>query len=239
MNFRDDMSQDPPRRKPEGDLRPEPKPESAREPGLEAKPKREAGGEYRGSEDSAETLSGTHPVGTGLGAVGGAAAGAAIGAAGGPLGMAIGGVIGAIAGGAAGHGIAEGVNPSEEDAYWRQQYRREPYHSEDYDYADYEPAFRLGYLDYPTHVGRTYEQAEEELGRDWEGRHRGDSRLTWHQAKPAARAAWHRVASRHFGSRHHGPQDDILERIDEEVGPLAEDDEDDVSIVDDQRGRIH
>jgi len=223
MNLRDDMSQDPQRPRPESDQRP------LRKPELE---------EGAQSEDSDEAASGTHAVGTGLGALGGAAAGAAIGAVGGPVGMAVGGVIGAIAGGAAGHGIAESINSTEEDAYWRQQYRREPFHSEDYDFADYEPAFRLGYLNYPTHVGRTYEQAEEELGRDWEEKHRGKSRLTWHQAKPAARAAWHRVASRHFGSRHHGPQDDILERIDEDLSPLT-DEEDDVSIVDDERGRIH
>ena len=48
--------------------------------------------------------SGSHPIGTGVGATGGAATGAAVGGAvGGPIGAAVGGVAGAVAGGAAGH----------------------------------------------------------------------------------------------------------------------------------------
>jgi uncharacterized protein (TIGR02271 family) len=65
--------------------------------------------------------SGSHPVGTGVGAVAGGAAGAAAGAAtgaalgtagAGPIGTGIGAVAGAIIGGAAGHGTAEGLNPT-------------------------------------------------------------------------------------------------------------------------------
>lgn len=225
MNLRDDMSQDPQRPRSEGSLRPVRRGEFE-----EARAK---------ADEEDEVVSATHPVGTGIGAVGGAAAGAAIGAVGGPVGMAVGGIIGAIAGGAAGHGIAESINPSEEDAYWRQQYRREAFHSEDYDYADYEPAFRLGYLNYPIHQGSGIDEAEEELGREWEEKHRGESRLTWDQAKPAARAAWHRIAARHFGSRLTGQHNDMLERVDEDVRPLNDDEKDDVSIVDGERGRIH
>src|SRR3954465_6822647 len=80
---------------------------------------------------------GSHPIGTGIGAAGGGAAGAAIGAAIGatatgpaaPVGAVVGAVVGAIAGGLAGKGAAEAVNPTAEDAYWRDNYKNRPYAS--------------------------------------------------------------------------------------------------------------
>lgn len=164
---------------------------------------------------------GSHPVGTGLGAVGGAAAGAAIGSVGGPIGTAIGGVIGAIAGGAAGHGIATSIDPNEEDAYWRENYRNEPFHTEGYDYADYEPAFRLGYLNYPTQAQWPHPGAEDQLAKDWET-NRGSSRLEWHHALPAARAAWHRVQARHLKESRAAKRDDELGAADDCLHPEDE-----------------
>ena len=70
---------------------------------------------------------GSHPVGTGVGSAGGAVAGAAAGAVvGGPIGAAVGGVVGAVAGGAAGHAAGEAVNPTEEAAFWRDNYNKRP-----------------------------------------------------------------------------------------------------------------
>src|SRR3954452_19187752 len=78
-----------------------------------------------------------HPVGSGVGAAAGAATGAAVGTAvAGPVGALVGAAVGAIAGGLVGHGIAEGVNPTEEDAYWRDNYRNRPYVSADRTYDD-------------------------------------------------------------------------------------------------------
>src|SRR5690606_23614384 len=86
---------------------------------------------------------GAHPVGTGVGATGGGAAGAAIGAAvGGPIGAAVGLAAGAVAGGLAGKGAAEAVNPTAEDAYWRENYSTQPWAERNYTYEDYQPAFR-------------------------------------------------------------------------------------------------
>src|SRR4030095_16448120 len=66
---------------------------------------------------------GAHPVGVATGGVAGAASGAAIGGVvGGPVGAAVGGVIGAVAGGLAGKGVAEAVDPTGEDNYWRENY---------------------------------------------------------------------------------------------------------------------
>src|SRR6187397_403270 len=84
----------------------------------------------RGTDANRDPITGTpgaHPVGTGVGAAGGAAAGAAIGAVGGPVGAAVGLVAGAVAGGLAGKGVAEKIDPTVEDAYWRENYSKRPY----------------------------------------------------------------------------------------------------------------
>src|SRR5690242_20849258 len=71
---------------------------------------------------------GSHPVGTGLGAAaGGLAAGAAVGTVAGPVGSVVGAAVGAIAGGLAGKGIAELIDPTAEEAYWRDNYATRPY----------------------------------------------------------------------------------------------------------------
>ena len=71
---------------------------------------------------------GAHPVGVAGGGTGGAAAGAAIGGAvGGPIGALVGGAVGAVAGGLAGKAAGEAVNPTEEDTYWKYNYKTRPY----------------------------------------------------------------------------------------------------------------
>ncbi len=73
---------------------------------------------------------GSHPVGTGVGALGAGAAGMAIGAVGGPVGAVIGGIAGAVGGAYAGKGVAESVNPTEEDAHWQSNYKNTSYFRE-------------------------------------------------------------------------------------------------------------
>jgi hypothetical protein len=136
---------------------------------------------------------GSHPVGTGVGAAGGALAGAAIGTAvGGPVGGVVGGAIGAVGGGLAGKGVAERIDPTVEDKYWRDNYRTRPYVGADESYETYEPAYRYGWESRNKFQGKTWEQAEPELGRDWD-RARGTSSLQWDRAKQATKDAWHRV----------------------------------------------
>jgi phage tail tape-measure protein len=138
-----------------------------------------------------------HPVGSGVGAAAGAATGAAVGTAvGGPVGTLVGAAVGAIAGGLVGHGIAEGVNPTEEDAYWRDNYRNRPYVSADRSYDDYQPAYRYGWESRAQAGNKTWEAAEPELGRNWNDYNRGAARQTWDEAKHATRDAWHRVENR-------------------------------------------
>ncbi len=135
---------------------------------------------------------GAHPVGTGVGAAAGGTAGAAIGMVAGPVGALAGAVVGAVVGGLAGKGVAEGVNPTAEDAYWRDNFVREPYYAMGRSYEDYSPAYRVGYEGRGLYDGRSFEDAEPELRRSYEAA-RGSSRLEWEEARVASRAAWHRV----------------------------------------------
>ena len=135
---------------------------------------------------------GAHPVGTGVGAASGGAAGAAVGALGGPVGAAVGLVAGAVAGGLAGKGVAEKIDPTVEDGYWKDNYSSRPYADRNVTYDDYRPAYRTGYEGYTRYPGKKYEQVEADLQRDYE-KSKGKSRLSWEKAKHATRDAWHRV----------------------------------------------
>ena len=138
---------------------------------------------------------GSHPVGTGVGAAAGGSAGAAAGAlVGGPAGAVAGAAIGAMAGALAGKGVAEMVDPTAEDAYWREAHRDEPYYSGSRDYGFYAPAYRAGYEGRVKYHGRGYDEVEDDLAADY-ARHRG-SDLDWDEVRPATRAAWERVDRR-------------------------------------------
>lgn len=134
---------------------------------------------------------GAHPVGTGLGATGGAVAGAAAGSIGGPVGAAVGGVVGAVVGGLAGKAAGEAVNPTAEEAYWRENYSREPYYQQGRTFDDYAPAYRLGLTGRTRYQG-DWASAEPQLASEWESARAGSS-LDWKQAQPASRAAWDRL----------------------------------------------
>lgn len=136
---------------------------------------------------------GSHPVGTGAGAAAGGAAGAAVGTVvGGPVGGLVGGAIGAIAGGAAGHAAAEGVNPTVEDAYWRENYVKRDYYESGRSYDDYAPAYRYGWEARTRYPNRTWNDVESDLSSGWD-KAKGQSGLAWDRAKLATKDAWHRV----------------------------------------------
>jgi len=141
---------------------------------------------------------GAHPVGTGVGAAGGAVAGAAAGSLGGPIGAAVGGVAGAVVGGLAGKAAAESVNPTAEDAYWRESYEREPYYVAGRTYDEYRPAYELGWSSVGRYEG-DFDAVEPHLARDW-GHARSTSPLEWDQARPATRAAWERAGTAGVGA---------------------------------------
>ncbi|NDP42134.1 MAG: hypothetical protein GZ089_05350 [Aromatoleum sp.] len=137
---------------------------------------------------------GSHPVGTGLGALaGGMAAGAAAGTVAGPVGTLVGAAIGAVAGGLAGKGVAEMIDPTVEDAYWRENYSSRPYVTTGSSYDDYGPAYRYGVSSYGKYEGRSFDEAGADLARDW-NQARGASRLEWERAKDATKDSWQRVS---------------------------------------------
>jgi len=135
---------------------------------------------------------GAHPVGAGAGAAAGAATGAAVGSFGGPVGTAVGAVVGGVAGGLAGKGVAERVNPTVEDAYWRENYATRPYYQPGDTYEEYRPAYRYGWEARNKYGELNWDDVEEDMERNWE-KNRGASNMTWNRAKHAIRDAWHRV----------------------------------------------
>lgn len=156
----------------------------------------EADTEHRQHDANRDPLTGepgAHPVGTGVGAAGGAATGAAIGGAvAGPPGALLGAAIGGIAGGFAGKGIAEAVNPTEEEAYWRTNYSTRPY-AEGRKYDELAPAYRYGWESRGRYADRTWDQSESDLERGWDSYRGTTSNLGWSDARHATRDAWSRV----------------------------------------------
>ena len=156
---------------------------------------------------------GAHPVGTGLGAAGaGAAAGAAGGALAGPAGAVVGAVAGGIVGGLAGKAAGEAVNPTDEDAYWRKNFKDRPYTEPSSTYEDYAPAYRYGWESCARCApqGGSFDKVEGDLARDWD-KSKGRSRLEWDKAKNAARDAWDRVENK-FRRSDTGRRDDTSRR---------------------------
>jgi len=83
------------------------------------------------------------------------------------------------------------IDATVEEAYWRENYLREPYFERGYTFDDYYPAYRTGWEGRVRYQGRTYEQVERDLQRDYQ-RNRGASQLEWSRNRHAVRAAWER-----------------------------------------------
>ena len=152
------------------------------------------------NRDPISGKSGAHPVGTGVGATGGAVAGAAIGAVAGPVGAAVGLAAGAVAGGLAGKEVAEKLDPTVEDAYWRTNYSKQKYVEGNVAFATYQPAYRTGYEGHNRYPGKKYQEVEADLQRAYESS-AGAATLVWDKAKHATRDAWNRGEKAVHGHR--------------------------------------
>jgi hypothetical protein len=86
------------------------------------------------------------------------------------------------------------INPTAEEAYWRESFRSEPYYRAEFSYEDYGPAYRVGYTG-PVRRHGEFDELEGQLKDDFQ-RVRGRSRLRWEEAREATRAAWRRVTER-------------------------------------------
>ena len=172
---------------------------------LERDPRQRPGGEPSTSTpvlpgsanlDPISGAPGAHPFGTGVGAaLGGAAAGAAIGTVVGPVGTLIGASVGAIIGGLAGKGVAELIDPTVEEAYWRTNFTARPYVGAEAKFEDYAPAYALGARANGDGSNRSFDEDDRRLAAEWNNA-RGASALDWERARPAARDAWDRVGQR-------------------------------------------
>jgi len=137
---------------------------------------------------------GSHPVGTGVGTAGGGLAGVAIGAAiAGPVGAAVGAVVGGVVGAYSGHGVAEAVNPTVEEEYWRENHTAQEWAEKDSTYEHFAPAYRTGYEGVTKYAGQHYHEIELDLARDYE-KNDANPAIPWDRARPAVKAAWHRVS---------------------------------------------
>jgi len=140
---------------------------------------------------------GSHPIGVAAGGAGGAGTGAVIGGVvGGPVGAAVGAAIGAVAGGLAGKGVAEVLDPTVEEAYWRDEYQNRPYFKKGTSYETYQPYYKYGYesASRPEFRGRKYEDVEPQLESEWK-EHRGSAQSEFKEFKGATRDAYERAAS--------------------------------------------
>jgi hypothetical protein len=136
---------------------------------------------------------GAHPLGVGVGAVAGAAAaGAAVGTIAGPAGTLVGGAVGAVAGAMVGKVAAEAIDPTVEDAYWKEHYAEEPYYQPGKTYQDYAEAYRIGYEGRARYRPRTFEEVEADMEQEYNKR-RQQNALSWKEGRQPAKAAWDRV----------------------------------------------
>jgi hypothetical protein len=102
---------------------------------------------------------------------------------------------GAIVGGLAGKGVAESMDPTVEDAYWRTTYISRSYVDKASPYDIYQPAYQVGYVGYGRYTGKRFEEVEIDLQRDYE-KLRSKVGLDWNKAKHATRDAWLRLEHR-------------------------------------------
>ena len=88
----------------------------------------------------------------------------------------------------------EAVDPTAEEAYWRESYTREPCYRDGHTCDDYAPAYGLGIGSLVTdkYRDRSFDDIEGSLADAWDN-YRGNSRRNWSEASPGARAAWARA----------------------------------------------
>lgn len=77
--------------------------------------------------------------------------------------------------------------PDNDDAFWAQSLTKQPFYVDGLTFEDYAPAFRLGRARWRDDT--LIDDVLARLGEAWE-EVKGQSRLTWFEARDAVRAAW-------------------------------------------------
>jgi hypothetical protein len=107
---------------------------------------------------------------------------------------------GAVAGGLAGKEVAEKLDSTVENAYWRNNYSKQKYVEGNVAFATYQPAYRAGYEGHNRYPGKKYQEVEADLQRAYE-KSAGAATLAWDKAKHATRDAWNRGEKAVHGHR--------------------------------------
>ncbi len=159
---------------------------------------RDSGEHGDANRDPLSGTPGAHPVGAGIGAAGGATAGAAAGALGGPVGVVAGAIIGGLVCGLTGKGVAELIDPTDEHAYWQQEYPNRKYARKDRPYDSVAPEYQYGWESSAREFSskreqpRHFEDVEDGLAREWES-HRTASDPVWSGICDATKDAYERT----------------------------------------------
>jgi len=80
----------------------------------------------------------------------------------------------------------------ETDQYYGTQFEQAPYRVSGASFDDYRPAYRYGTAARTHYPNQQWDEAEPKLERQWNAV-KGESRLTWTEAKAAVKDAWHNV----------------------------------------------
>lgn len=97
--------------------------------------------------------------------------------------------------GLAGKNSDDAIDQTSEVAYWRDNFKSRPYTENATSFDDYGPAYDYGVNSYTKYPGRSFDDIETDLSRDWDAV-RGASKLRWDQARNATRDAWERISNR-------------------------------------------
>ena len=101
--------------------------------------------------------------------------------------------LGALVGGFAGQSVAKPVDRAREDAYRQGGFADRCGVDDGSGFDDFGPAYDYGVAAHGRYPGRSFDDVETDLSRDWGGS-RGNSRLSWDAARHAVRDAWERVS---------------------------------------------
>ena len=124
--------------------------------------------------------------------------------------------------GAAGLAAGELLDPTREDAYWREEHPRQLFAAGSC-YDEYALAYRIGYEGYVQHTDggtreRTFEDAEPESRKRYEA---AGGTAPWNRARSAAHAAWTRVHERRSKLRIEGGMTEALMSQQQRSGELS------------------
>lgn len=86
-------------------------------------------------------------------------------------------------------GPSEPRSWTDEERWWRENWRSRPYAREGRTFEDFQPGYRYGFESANRLRGREWDEAEPELRAGWEDyEHKG--RSTWDEIKDSVRDAW-------------------------------------------------